>query len=74
LVFAAETLDQATNFHVRVAASEKAVPVVHQPSWSAFQGSTGDNATENPFVQAPVVAGADADTGEDTKVRLAALT
>ncbi|KAI9915094.1 hypothetical protein PsorP6_006930 [Peronosclerospora sorghi] len=30
--------------------------LVHQPTWNAFQGSTGDNATENPFVQAPIVS------------------
>ncbi|KAE9019965.1 hypothetical protein PR003_g13278 [Phytophthora rubi] len=36
--------------------AKKPAVVVHQPTWNAFQGSTGDNATENPFVQAPVVS------------------
>lgn len=39
---------------------EKPVAMVLQPSWNAFQGTTGENASENPFVQPPVVAtGAD---------------
>ncbi|CAH0479872.1 unnamed protein product [Peronospora belbahrii] len=35
--------------------AKKPAFIVHQPTWNAFQGFTGDNATENPFVQAPVV-------------------
>ncbi|DAZ95045.1 TPA: hypothetical protein N0F65_002779 [Lagenidium giganteum] len=35
--------------------ARKALPQVHQPSWNAFQGSTGENASENPFVQPAVV-------------------
>ncbi|CAI5738171.1 unnamed protein product [Hyaloperonospora brassicae] len=38
-----------------VAAKRSAVSV-HQPTWNAFQGSTGDTATRNPFVQAPIVS------------------
>ncbi|KAF1316315.1 Transcription initiation factor, partial [Globisporangium splendens] len=31
--------------------------IVHPPpAWNAFQGATGENASENPFVQPPVVA------------------
>ncbi|GAB9471964.1 Transcription initiation factor [Globisporangium polare] len=36
--------------------SKKPVAMVLQPSWNAFQGTTGENASENPFVQPPVVA------------------
>ncbi|CAH0486873.1 unnamed protein product [Peronospora farinosa] len=36
--------------------AKKPAIMVHQPTWNAFQGSTGDNATENPFVQAPVIS------------------
>uniref|UniRef100_M4BRY6 Transcription initiation factor TFIID subunit 8 n=1 Tax=Hyaloperonospora arabidopsidis (strain Emoy2) TaxID=559515 RepID=M4BRY6_HYAAE len=38
-----------------VAAKRSAVSV-HQPTWNAFQGSTGDSGTGNPFVQAPIVS------------------
>ncbi|RLN54056.1 hypothetical protein BBJ29_008311 [Phytophthora kernoviae] len=41
---------------LQTVAAKKPVVIVHQPSWNAFQGSTGDNATENPFVQAPIVS------------------
>ncbi|GMF37792.1 unnamed protein product [Phytophthora fragariaefolia] len=41
---------------LQTAAAKKPAVIVHQPTWNAFQGSTGDNATENPFVQAPIVS------------------
>ncbi|KAG1701933.1 hypothetical protein DVH05_010423 [Phytophthora capsici] len=41
---------------LQTVASKKPAVIVHQPTWNAFQGSTGDNATENPFVQAPIVS------------------
>lgn len=50
-----------------IALAERAVAVVHQPSWSAFQGSTGDNATENPFVQAPIVTDNGGDAAEQVR-------
>ena len=36
--------------------AERSAVSVHQPTWNAFQGSTGDTATGNPFVQAPIVS------------------
>ncbi|KUF90272.1 mannitol dehydrogenase [Phytophthora nicotianae] len=39
---------------LQTVAAKKPAVIVHQPTWNAFQGSTGDNATENPFVQAPI--------------------
>ncbi|KUF85517.1 Transcription initiation factor TFIID subunit 3 [Phytophthora nicotianae] len=41
---------------LQTVAAKKPAVIVHQPTWNAFQGSTGDNATENPFVQAPIVS------------------
>ncbi|KAL4101464.1 hypothetical protein PRIC1_005216 [Phytophthora ramorum] len=40
---------------LQTVAAKKPAVIVHQPAWNAFQGSTG-NATENPFVQAPIVS------------------
>ena len=36
--------------------AERSAVSVHQPTWNAFQGSTGDSGTGNPFVQAPIVS------------------
>ncbi|CEG40247.1 hypothetical protein L917_00159 [Plasmopara halstedii] len=36
--------------------AKKPAIIVRQPTWNAFQGSIGDTATENPFVQAPIVS------------------
>lgn len=62
------------NMHAEVtdhvyASTEKPVAMVLQPSWNAFQGAaTGESASENPFVQPPVIGAAGADA---SKVRYA---
>lgn len=39
---------------------EKPVEMVLQPSWNAFQGAaTAESASENPFVQPPLVGAVD---------------
>ncbi|TDH71703.1 hypothetical protein CCR75_001102 [Bremia lactucae] len=42
--------------------AEKPMAMVRQPTWNAFQGATGTNAMDNPFVQAPVVLPSARDT------------